>query len=144
MNLYILDTDTCSYIIKRRPEAVLSSMRVAVEQGHHVTISAITYSELLLGAERADNKNKGKHHNLISEFVARLDEVLAWDSKAAEAFAKLQAWLYEAGSPIGPNDTMIAAHVLSRNGIIITNNIRHFSKVPHLRVNNWVDGNHFS
>ena len=140
MNLYILDTDTCSYIIKRRPEAVISSMQAAVEQGHHVTISAITYSELLLGAERADNRSR--HHNLISEFVARLDEILAWDSKAAEAFAKLQAWLYENGTPIGPNDTMIAGHALSRNGIIITNNIRHFSKAPRLRVKNWTDGNH--
>ena len=140
MSLYILDTDTCSYIIKRRPEAVITSMRAAVEQGHHVTISAITYSELLLGAERSANRHKLL--GLVTEFADRLHEILAWDRKAAEAFANLQVWLYETGTPIGPNDTMIAGHALSRDGIIITNNIRHFSKVPRLRVENWADGNH--
>ena len=112
-------------------------MRSAVERGHHITISAITYSELLLGAQRSDNRHK--HLELVAEFVERLDEILAWDSNAAEAFAKLQATLYQKGTPIGSNDTMIAGHALSREGIIITNNIRHFSKVPHLRVENWVN-----
>ena len=140
MNLYILDTDTCSYVIKRRPEAVITSMRGAVEQGHHITISAITYSELLLGAERSDNRHK--FLKLVTEFADRLHEILAWDRKAAEAFANLQAWLYEKGSPIGPNDTMIAGHALSRDGIIITNNTKHFSKVPRLRVENWATGSH--
>ena len=115
-------------------------MRTAVEQGHHITISAITYSELLLGAERSDNRQK--HLKLVTEFVERLDEILAWDRKAAEVFAKLQVYLYESGSPIGLNDTMIAGHALSREGIIITNNIKHFSKVPQLKVENWASGNH--
>ena len=110
-------------------------MRAAVEQGHHITISAITYSELLLGAERSENRHK--YLKLVAEFVERLDQILAWDRKAAEVFAKLQAYLYENGSPIGLNDTMIAGHALSREGIIITNNIKHFSKVPRLRVENW-------
>ena len=140
MNLYILDTDTCSYIIRRRPEAVLTSMHTAVEQGHHVAVSAITYSELLLGAERSGNRQKIL--GLVTEFADRLDEILAWDSKAAQAFARLQAWLYEKGSPIGLNDTMIAGHALSRDGIIISNNIKHFSKVPRLRVENWAAGKH--
>ena len=139
MNLYILDTDTCSYIIKRKPEAVITSMHAAVEQGHRVSISAITYSELLLGAERSANRHTIL--GLVTEFADRLHEILAWDRKAAETFASLQAWLYEKGSPIGPNDTMIAGHALSRDGIIITNNIKHFSKVPRLRVENWANDN---
>ena len=136
----MLDTDTCSYIIKRRPESILESMQVTAGQGHSLTISAITYAELLLGAERSDNKRK--HRKLVSGFVERLDEILPWDARAAETFATLQAYLYRKGSPIGPNDTMIAGHALSRDAIVITNNVKHFSKAPRLTVENWVRHDH--
>jgi tRNA(fMet)-specific endonuclease VapC len=138
LSLYFLDTDTCSYIIRRRPQSVLASMQVTAEQGHKIAISAITYSELLLGVERSANKRK--HQKLVSEFVERVDEILAWDEKAAESFAKLQAKLFKKGSPIGLNDTMIAGHALSRDAIVITNNFKHFKKVPQLKVDNWVLG----
>ncbi len=140
MSLYVLDTDTCSYIIKRRPESILESMQMTAGQGHSLTISAITYAELLLGAERSDNKRK--HRKLVSEFVERLDETLPWDARAAETFATLQAYLYRKGSPIGLNDTMIAGHALSRDAIVITNNVKHFSKAPRLKVENWVRYDH--
>ena len=140
MSLYVLDTDTCSYIIKRRPESILESMQVTAGQGHSLTISAITYAELLLGAERSDNKRK--HRKLVSEFVERLDETLPWDARAAETFATLQAYLYRKGAPIGLNDTMIAGHALSRDAIVITNNVKHFSKAPRLKVENWVRYDH--
>ena len=140
MSLYVLDTDTCSYIIKRRPESILESMQMTAGQGHSLTISAITYAELLLGAERSDNKRK--HRKLVSGFVERLDEILPWDARAAETFATLQAYLYRKGSPIGLNDTMIAGHALSRDAIVITNNVKHFSKAPRLKVENWVRHDH--
>ena len=136
----MLDTDTCSYIIKRRPESILESMQMTAGQGHSLTISAITYAELLLGAERSDNKRK--HRKLVSEFVERLDEILPWDARAAETFATLRAYLYKKGSPIGPNDTMIAGHALSRDAIVITNNVKHFSKAPRLKIENWVRHDH--
>ena len=136
----MLDTDTCSYIIKRRPESILESMQMTAGQGHSLTISAITYAELLLGTERSDNKRK--HRKLVSEFVERLDEILPWDARAAETFATLQAYLYKKCSPIGPNDTMIAGHALSRDAIVITNNVKHFSKAPRLKVENWVRHDH--
>ncbi len=132
----MLDTDTCSYIIKRRPESLLASMQVTAGQGHDIAISAITYAELLLGAERSDHKRK--HRKLVSEFVERLDDILPWDARAAETFATLQAYLYKKGSPIGLNDTMIAGHALSRDAIVVTNNVKHFNKAPRLKVENWV------
>ena len=136
MSLYVLDTDTCSYIIRRRPESVLMSMQASAEQGHRITISAITYSELLLEVERSNNKRK--HQKLVSEFVERLDDILAWDDKVAESFTKLQANLYKKGTPIGSNDTMIAGHALSRDAIVITNNLKHLKLIPRLKVENWV------
>lgn len=130
----MLDTDTCSYVIRRRPESLLASMQVTAGEGHSLTISAITYAELLLEAERSDKK----HRKLVSEFVERLDDILPWDAGAAETFAALQAYLYKKGSPIGLNDTMIAGHALSRDAIVVTNNVKHFSKAPRLKVENWV------
>ena len=116
MTLYVLDTDIGSYIIRKRPIEVLERMQKRSQGGHTISISAITYAEMLLGAERS--KAQQKHLDLISAFVERLDEVLPWDSRAAESFSKLGASLLEQGTPIGSNDTMIAAHALSLGGTL--------------------------
>lgn len=136
MILYILDTDIASYVIRKKPLSVLEMMQAKAERGDHITISVITYSELLLGVERSGNRRK--HRNLVNGFVERLDDVLSWDNKAAEAYARLQMDLYKKGTPIGPNDTMIAGHALSLNATMVTNNLKHFNKVPRLKVENWV------
>ena len=135
MTLYVLDTDTCSYILRQRPIEVLERMQAKREQGHSITISAVTYAELLLGAERSNARKK--YSDLISLFVERLDEILPWDASAAEGFSKLQAALFKKGTPIGSNDTMIAGHVLSVEGTIVTNNQKHFKQVPKLKIENW-------
>jgi tRNA(fMet)-specific endonuclease VapC len=127
VKLYLLDTDTCSYVIKQRPESVLSAMQNKAQAGHDICISAITYAELRLGAARSGNPRK--HNRLISEFCERLDTVHPWDTEAADHFARLQAALFAVGTPIGANDTMIAGHALSLSAIVVTNN---------LKIENWV------
>jgi len=134
LNLYVLDTDTCSYIIRKNPAQVLSAMQEKSERGDYITISSITYAELLLGAERSNARKK--HLTLITSFTECLDEILPWDGSAAESFSKLQAALYKKGTPIGPNDTMIAGHVLSVSATIVTNNTKHFKQVPKLKIEN--------
>jgi tRNA(fMet)-specific endonuclease VapC len=104
--LYMLDTDTCSYIQRQHPIAVLETMQAKSEAGHALCISVITYAELRLGAARSSNKHK--HDLLISEFCERLDSIQSWDSIAADHFAELQALLLGKGTPIGVNDSMIA------------------------------------
>lgn len=135
---YMLDIDTSSYIIRKRPVAVLESMQAKSQEGNGICISAVTYAELLLGAERSGNPRK--HHKLIVEFCARMDAIKPWDDRAAESFSKLQAHLFRIrkGKPIGINDTMIAGHALSINATLVTNNKKHFSKVPKLKLDNWV------
>lgn len=135
--LYILDTDTCSYIIRKHPANVLTAMDTSVQQGHEIAISAITYAELMLGAKRSGNPDK--HIPLIAELYERLHDIYAWDANAAEQFVDLQTTLFNQGTPIGANDTLIAAHVLSLDATLVTNNIKHFNKVPTLRLVNWVD-----
>jgi tRNA(fMet)-specific endonuclease VapC len=136
LTLYILDTDICSYIIRKNPAKVLVAMDACVQQGHEIAISAITYAELMLGAKRSGNP--AKHIALISELCERLHDIYPWDASAAEQFADLQTVLFNQGTPIGANDTLIAAHVLSLEATLVTNNIKHFSKVPLLNVVNWI------
>jgi tRNA(fMet)-specific endonuclease VapC len=134
LTLYILDTDSCSYIIRKHPVQVLAAMDATVQQGHEIAISAITYAELLLGAKRSGNPDK--HNALINELCERLHDIYAWDARAAEQFADLQTWLLNQGTPIGANDTLIA-HVLSLDATLVTNNTKHFSKAPALNIENW-------
>ena len=135
--LYMLDTDTCSYIQRQHPIDALETMQAKSEAGHALCISVITYAELRLGAARSSIKNK--HDLLISEFCERLDSIQSWDSSAADQFAELQALLLRKVTPIGANDGMIAAHALSTEAVLVTNNQKHFSKVPNLKMNNWVN-----
>ncbi len=133
--LYMLDTDICSYIMRQRPIRVLRTMETEVAADHEICISAITYAELMLGAKRSGNPDK--HLRLIGEVSERLHGIRAWGEAAAEQFADLQTALFSAGTPIGPNDTLIAAHALSLDATLVTNNTRHFGKVPGLAVVNW-------
>jgi tRNA(fMet)-specific endonuclease VapC len=132
----MLDTDICSYIQRQHPIAVLETMQAKSEAGYALCISVITYAELRLGAARSRNKNK--YDLLISEFCERLDSIQPWDTSAADHFAGLQALLLGKGTPIGVNDSMIASHALSIGAVLVTNNQKHFSKVPNLKLNNWV------
>jgi len=133
--LYLIDTDTVSYVIRQRPLAVLEKME-SVSKSNDISISAITYAELLLGAERSANSKK--YYRLINQFCERLNAIEPWDSRAAQYFAKLQSQLFKKGTPIGTNDTMIAGHALSLEVTLVSNNQKHFSKVPKLKLENWV------
>ena len=135
MTLFILDTDTCSYIMRKQPASVIKAMEIAVGQGREIAISVITYAELMLGAKRSGNP--AKHLALITEFCERLHDIYAWDANAAEQYADLQTLLFQQGLPIGPNDPLIAAHVLSLGATLVTNNTKHFAKVPALELINW-------
>ncbi len=134
--LYMLDTDICSYIMKKTPLSLLSLLQEKIESGHSICISVISYSELRLGAERSSAANK--YNRLINEFCERLDFIADWTTQEADVFAKLQAGLFSKGLPIGYNDAMISAHALLLNAVLVTNNQKHFSRVPELLVENWV------
>lgn len=135
--LYMLDTDTCSYLMREHPAAVLRAMEKKVEAGADICISVITYSELRLGAARS--QARAKYDGLIDALSDRLDFIADWSTKEADQFADAQARLLGQGTPIGANDTMIAAHALSLDAVLVTNNQRHFSKVNGLALENWLD-----
>lgn len=134
--VYMLDTDTTSFIMRRSPPAVLDTLQAKVADKAALVISSITYAELRLGAERS--ATAAKYHQLIDLFCERLNSVLAWDRAAADHFARLQAALLAAGTPIGANDAMIAGHALSADCVLVSNNQKHFGHVPDLSLENWV------
>jgi tRNA(fMet)-specific endonuclease VapC len=75
---------------------------------------------------------------IINDLCERLHDIYAWDACAAEHFTDLQTALLNQDKPIGINDSLIAAHVMSLEGTLVTNNTKHFEKVAGLVVENWV------
>lgn len=133
----MLDTNICSFIIREKPASVLRRLQEAVQSRSRLVISAITYAELLYGAN--SKKASPKLIHIVREFVERMDEVLPWDQKAVEQSAVLKKTLETMGTPIGGNDVAIAGHALSAQCVLVTNNVGEFSRVPDLQVQDWVE-----
>lgn len=134
---YMLDTNTCSFIIRKRPEYLLDKLQEVVISGHQVVVSSITYAELTFGA--INKKASTKMPGIVIEFVERLDDVLAWDKKAVETSTSIKKKLESVGTPIGHNDTLIAGHCVAVNAILITDNVREFKRVDGLTFENWIE-----
>ena|SRR5271156_3320052 len=133
MPLYMLDTDICSYVMKRSHPAVLARLRkTAVGE---VCISAITKSELAFGVEASPNRGRDE-----PAFVALLQHLVVLDfpEKAANIYGEIRADLQRRGMMIGGNDLLIAAHARYSELILVTNNMREFGRVHGLRLENWV------
>jgi tRNA(fMet)-specific endonuclease VapC len=136
--IYMLDTNICSFIMRERPVAVLERLQAAAEGQNSVVISVITYYEMLLGTI-ARNASP-RHAGLVEAFVARLSAILAWERSAAEESTRIRKELAARGTLIGGNDTMIAGHALAAQCVLVTNNLREFSRVARLKVEDWVAG----
>ncbi len=133
--LYLLDTNICSYILRKRPFEVLERLEKATEQGDEVGLSVVTASELLYGAYR---KQHPRLIELVRDFLELLP-VYPFDLKAAEVYGEIRAILEKKGCPIGPYDLQIAAHAISKRAVLVTNNEREFRRVPGLRLENWTN-----
>ena len=129
---YLLDTNICIYVIKRRPIEVLSRFN---ETAGHLAISSITLAELLHGVEKSQHTSKNLQ--AVEDFCSRLD-VLEYDQKAAAHYGEIRAELERAGTTIGVNDLHIAGHARSLGTILVTNNMKEFERVEGLRLQNWI------
>ncbi|EEM9447316.1 PIN domain-containing protein [Salmonella enterica] len=133
---YMLDTNICSFIMREQPEVVLKRLEQAALRGHRIVVSAITYAEMCFGA--TGPKASARHLPLVEAFCARLDAILPWDRAAVEATTDIKVALRTAGTPIGPNDTMIAGHAIAAGAVLVTNNTREFERVPGLVLEDWI------
>jgi len=132
MLTYMLDTNICIYVIKRRPAALQEKFDALADT---LCISSITLGELCFGAEKS--ARRVENLAVIENFVARL-EVLPFSEKAAAHYGQVRAELEKAGTPCGPHDMQIGGHARSEGLIIVTNNMREFSRMPGVRVENWL------
>ena len=132
---FLLDTDICIYLIKKKPVEVLQKFR-EYPVGD-IGLSSITLAELKYGVQKS--KQSSRNARALEKFLIPLS-ISEFDYKAANAYGKVRAELESQGTPIGPLDTLIAAHALSLNLTLITNNTREFSRVSGLKVTNWASG----
>src|SRR5260370_38313458 len=106
--LYMLDTNICSFIMRERPAEVLEKLQACVNAQQRIVISAITYAEMRYGS--IGKKASPKHAGLVSAFVARLDGVLPWDAAAVDQTTRVRVELAKVETPIGTNYAASARH----------------------------------
>jgi len=131
---YLLDTNVCIYIIKEKPSRVIQ--RLQEVEISDVGISTITLSELSYGVEKS--QRRAQNRIALAAFVTPL-EIVPYDDQAAQAYGKIRSFLETQGQPLGPLDMLIAAHALSLNCTLVTNNVKEFSRVPELPIENWTE-----
>ena len=129
---YLLDTNICIYVIKRRPESLLERFN---RNASHLAMSSITLAELMHGAEKSSDPPRSLA--VVENFCSRL-EVLAYGPKAAQHYGQIRAALERRGLPIGVNDLHFAAHARSEGLTLVSNNLREFERVEGLLYENWV------
>jgi tRNA(fMet)-specific endonuclease VapC len=129
---YLLDTNICIYIRKKKPERV--SQRFHKVDTGEVAISVITYGELLYGANKSGQRVRSLE--TVQEFV-RIVPALPLPENAAEAYGFIRAELESRGEMVGPNDLWIAAHALASGLTLVTNDEREFRRVRGLKIQNW-------
>jgi tRNA(fMet)-specific endonuclease VapC len=129
--MILLDTNICIYIINAKPPAVLARFR----QYHmgDIGLCSVVAAELAFGVAKSES---ARNRQALKMFLAPLT-LMPFDAAAAWVYGDLRADLERRGTPIGSLDTMIAAHALSQQALLVTNNTREFAKVPGLRLDNW-------
>lgn len=130
---FILDTNICIYIIKRKPELVFQRFKKLALGA--VGISSITLAELQYGV--AKSLQLDKNQAALDRFLVPL-EIVQFGLLAAIEYGKIRAALEKTGQPIGPFDTLIAAHARQLGLTLITNNEKEFSRVENLKIENWL------
>ena len=131
----MLDTDIVNYLIKRRHPSI--EKRFAELAITSTCISAVTMSEMLYGLDARSPEDRLRTG--IVEFLERMS-VIPWDASAAEIHSRIRYRLDRAGQTIGVMDQMIAAHAIALGLILVTNNIKHHSRLePELTIENWVE-----
>jgi len=129
---FMLDTNTCVYIIKRKPPDIIERFkRTEISQ---IGISSITLSELVYGVAKSSRPEQNQI--ALTQFVAPL-EILPYGDDAAQYYGDLRVYLEKQGTPIGSLDMLIAAHALSIACTLVTNNEKEFIRIPELKIDNW-------
>ncbi|KAF0152494.1 MAG: PilT protein domain-containing protein [Ignavibacteria bacterium] len=131
---YLLDTNICIYIIKKKPKAVLT--RFARLKPESVAISSITIAELYYGISKSSKPNENTI--ALEQFLLPLIQI-EYSKNDGHSYGKIRADLEKEGKMIGAMDLLIASQAVSRNLILVTNNEREFKRINDLHIENWVE-----
>ena len=129
---YMLDTNICIYAIKNKPIRVIDKIKLHYNEG--LCISSITLAELRLGVEKS--VNKARNEEALLKFLS-IFMIVHFDDFAALEYGKICAKLHKNRTPIGPFDTLIAAHAKALSLTLVTNNTKEFERVEGLKLENW-------
>jgi tRNA(fMet)-specific endonuclease VapC len=131
---YMLDTNICIYIIKKKPVRVFEIFK-SLHVGD-ISISSITLAELQYGVYKSQFPDRNKL--ALASFLAPIN-ILPFSDRASIFYGHIRADLEKSGQIIGAYDLLIAAHALSENLILVTNNTKEFNRIPNLPLRNWAD-----
>jgi len=132
--MYLLDTNICVYIIKKKPPEVLATLKTKSKSG--IAVSSLTVAELEYGIEKSEAKEKNRISliELLSIFT-----IIPFDDKDAVEYGRIRTDLEKKGTVIGDIDMLLAAQARCNELIFVTNNSKEFDRVENLRLENWVD-----
>jgi len=131
--MYMLDTNICIYVLQNRSDRLRHKFKAV----KNLCISAVTYAELCFGIENSAPSLRNKRREQLDGFT-RLLHIEALDWRIGRHYGRLRALLKEQERPIGNNDLFIASHARCIGAVLVTNNVREFSRVPDLTIENWV------
>ena len=133
--MYMLDTNMCIYIIKKKTDSVLNKIKQKRNKG--LFISSITLAELEFGNENANNLYKEKNRVALMEFLTIIG-IKYFEENAAKEFGIIKKNLKDRNCLIGPYDMLIGAHAKSLGMILVTNNTNEFERIRDLKIENWL------
>ena len=131
--MYLLDTNICIYIINNSPLKVVQHIKTL--NPHQIKLSAISLAELEYGVSKS--RHRDQNRQALVHFASAFD-ILAFTDRDAEVYGLLRAALERKGRIIGPYDLEIAAQAVSRKLTLVSNNTAEFSRIPNLKLENWV------
>ena len=131
---FLLDTNICIYALRDRPRQVMRRLQTVGRAA--VAVSVITVVELRQGADKSQRPDL--NHTALDDFLEPMS-VLPFEERDARAAAQVRAHLERIGRPIGDFDSLIAAQGLTRDLIVVTNNVEEFERVPDLGIANWAE-----
>ena len=130
---YMLDTDTCIYFLNQSSENIISKMKSLSLQD--IKLSTISVAELFYGAKKS--RSRKRNRETVQSFAINF-ELIPFDEKCCQNYAKIRNNLGNSGSPIGPMDTLIASITIAHGFTLVTNNVKEFKRIKGLRMENWI------
>jgi len=132
--MYLLDSNICIYIINGRPRKVVQ--KIKEYNPPEIKLSSISIAELEYGVSKSENREKNRQ--ALINFASAFD-IVDFNDDDAEIYGMIRADLEKKGQVIGPYDMQIAAQAISRNMVLVTNNVREFCRVKNLKIENWTE-----